>query len=52
MGAAYWKTNSVVCNIFLKNTGDPTKAEIAESCGEEILMAWENTPPCLKKNST
>lgn len=49
---AYWKTNSVACNLFLENTGEPTKAEIAESCGEDILMAWENTPPCLRKKTT
>ena len=49
---SYWNTNNVECNIFIDNTGEPTRAEIAASCGEDILNAWENTPPCLKKNTT
>lgn len=51
---AWWKNNTIVCNIYNEFTGEPSREKIKTDCGEEILKTWLNTPACTpnSKGST
>lgn len=49
---AWWKDNTIACNIYLEATGNPSYKDVNEYCGEDILTAWKNTPSCAPNVKT
>ena len=49
---AWWKDNTIACNIYLNATGNPSFNDVSEYCGEDILTAWQNTPACTSSSKT
>jgi len=41
-----WTDNQVLCSILVDHEGLPTSSEVLKSCGETLLVEWQNTPPC------
>ena len=49
---AWWKNNTIVCNIYLDSTGEPSNEIIQKNCGNEILATWLTTPACTPSTQT
>ena len=51
---AWWSDSSIICNLYLDKTGEPLLSDVSVNCGEDVYMAWKNTPACTpsKKNGT
>lgn len=49
---AWWKDNTIACNIYLDATGNPSFNDVNKYCGEDILTAWKNTPACASSSKT
>jgi len=48
----WWQDNTIACNIFVEGEEQPQFPLIEAQCGERLLKAWKNTPPCLPLSST
>jgi hypothetical protein len=43
---AWWSDNSTACDMYIPHTGEPTPTDILSGCGEDLYLAWNNTPAC------
>lgn len=48
---ARWEDHSLVCNFFLDEVGEPSSLDIKAGCGEDVYLAWINTPACAGSES-
>jgi hypothetical protein len=50
-----WEGNQVLCQVLIDHEGQPTIAEVAASCGDDLANDWWSSPPCKveqQKNKT